>query len=150
MGTMPVSAVVFKRRYAGANIPMKKCSYCGAEYPNDAVMCAIDHTRFECPSEPPLPPETIRTEPEPKRPEYDFAPLSEAVKQKDLVTVVSCRTLMEADMVVSRLQAAGIYAFLPDVSLMQVVGWNFNTYGYVRVQIAPKDYDAARDLLAGD
>jgi hypothetical protein len=23
---------------------MKKCSYCGAEYPDDAVMCAIDHT----------------------------------------------------------------------------------------------------------
>ena len=26
---------------------MKKCSYCGAEYPDDAVMCAIDHTPFE-------------------------------------------------------------------------------------------------------
>lgn len=25
---------------------MKKCSYCGAEYPDDAVMCAIDHTPF--------------------------------------------------------------------------------------------------------
>jgi hypothetical protein len=25
---------------------MKKCSYCGAEYPNDAVMCAIDQTPF--------------------------------------------------------------------------------------------------------
>ncbi len=71
-------------------------------------------------------------------------------RQKDLVTLVSCRTLGEADMVVSRLRAEGIDAFLPDESLMQVVGWNFNTYGYVRVQIAPKDYDAARDLLAGD
>jgi len=26
---------------------MKKCSYCGAEYPDDAVMCAVDHTPFE-------------------------------------------------------------------------------------------------------
>jgi hypothetical protein len=26
---------------------MKKCSYCGAEYPDDAVRCAIDQTPFE-------------------------------------------------------------------------------------------------------
>jgi hypothetical protein len=123
--------------------PMKKCSYCGAEYPDDADMCAIDHTPFESPSEPspPLPPEL-------KRPKYDFAPLSEGDRQKDLVTLMACRTLGEADMVVSRLRAAGIEAFLPDESLMQVIAWNLNTYGYVRVQIAPKDYDEARDLLA--
>ena len=122
---------------------MKKCSYCGAEYPDDAVMCAIDHTPFESPNEPstPLPPEL-------KRPKYDFAPLSEGDRQKDLVTLMACRTLGEADMVVSRLRAAGIEAFLPDESLMQVIALNLNTYGYVRVQIAPKDYDEARDLLA--
>ena len=123
---------------------MKKCSYCGAEYPDDAVMCAIDHTPFERSAEPPPPP------PEPKRPEYDFAPLSEADRQKDLVTLLACRTLGEADLVVSRLRAEGIEAFLPDESLMQTIAWNLNTYGYVRVQIAPRDYDAARDLLAGD
>ncbi len=122
---------------------MKKCSYCGAEYPDDAIMCAIDHTSFGRPDEPPPPP------PEPMGPEFDFAPLSDEDRQKDLVTLLSCRTLMEADLIVSRLEASGIYAFLPDMSLMQMIGWNFNTYGYVRVQIAPKDYDTARDLLSG-
>ena len=140
---------VAKRPPAGANIPMKKCPYCGAEYPNDAVMCAVDHTPFARPGGPPPPPEPSRSAPETKRPEFDFAPLSEADRRKDLVTLVSCRTLGEADLVVSRLRAAGIEAFLPDESLMQVIAWNVNTYGFVRVQIAPKDYDAARDLLAG-
>lgn len=31
---------------------MKKCPYCGAEYPDDVMVCAIDQTPFERPSEP--------------------------------------------------------------------------------------------------
>lgn len=121
---------------------MKKCSYCGAEYSEDAVVCAIDHTPLDHPSETPPPPG-------PERPEYEFAPLSAADRQKDLVTVVTCGTLVAADIVVGRLRAAGIEAFLPDQCLMQAIGWNLNTYGYVRVQISPRDYDAARSLLSG-
>ena len=56
---------------------------------------------------------------------------------------------MAADIVVGRLQAAGISAFLPDENLMQAIGWNFNTFGYVRVQVSPNDYDAAKALLTG-
>jgi hypothetical protein len=26
---------------------MKKCSYCGAEYPDDALVCAVDQTPFD-------------------------------------------------------------------------------------------------------
>ena len=122
---------------------MKTCPYCGAEYPDDAVKCAIDDTPFESANEPPPPPVS-------NRPRYELAPLSPADRQLDWVTLVACRTLVEADLLVSQLEAAGIKTFLPDESLMQNVGWNLNTYGYVRVQIAPKDYDAARDLLTSD
>src|ERR1700676_3459414 len=103
---------------------MKTCSYCGAEYSDDAVECAIDHTPFERPGKS-LPP--------------DGQP-SDSDRQDDLVTVVTCDTLVKADLVVSRLRAAGIEAFLPDESLMQVIAWNLNTFGYVRVQVARKDY----------
>jgi hypothetical protein len=32
---------------------------------------------------------------------------------------------------------------------MQNVGFNLNTHGYVRIQVLPKDYEAAKELLSG-
>ena len=125
---------------------MKNCPYCGAEYPDDATECAIDQTPFERPIKPSPP------EPRPRQAEYseyEFVPISEEDREMDLVTLVRCRTLVAADMVVSRLRAAGITAFLPDESLMQTVAWNVSTYGYVLVQVSPEEYDSARDLLSG-
>ena len=61
---------------------------------------------------------------------------------------MTCRTLPEADMIVSDLQGAGFEAFVPDEFLMQ----NFslpNAFGFVRVQVAPDDYAAAKDLQIG-
>jgi hypothetical protein len=119
---------------------MKKCSYCGAEHPDDAVMCAIDHKPFESPAAP--------SPPEPKRREYHFPPLSSEDRQKDFVTLVTCATLPAADIIFGRLEVAGIEASIPDESLMQVMGGDLNAFGYVRVQVAPKDYDAAKELIS--
>ena len=126
---------------------MKRCLYCGRENANDARNCRECGAEFERPSEAP-PPEATPSPCGRERPEYEIAPLPTGDRHKNLVTLVNCRTLMAADMVVARLRAEGIIAYLPDESLMQAIGWNFNTYGYVRVQVAPGDYDAARDLLA--
>jgi hypothetical protein len=63
------------------------------------------------------------------------------------VTLTTCRTLADADLLASGLRAAQIPVLLPDESLMLNIGWNVNTYGYVRVQVQSKDYEAALELL---
>ena len=121
---------------------MKKCSYCGAEYPDDAVKCAIDDTPFEVPAEPPPPPEPPPSE------RYQFQTLSEEDRQKDFVTLVNCGSLPSADVIISRLRAAGIDAIVPDESFMQAMGGSLIAIGTIRVQVAPKDYDDAKELLS--
>jgi hypothetical protein len=133
-----LSSVVRRHEH---NNPMKKCSYCGAEYPDDAVMCTVDHTPFASPAEPPPPPK-------PGGPQYRFPPLSAADMQKDFVTLVRCPSLPAADLIMGRLEAAGIEALMPDESVMQAMCGDLNGFGYVRIQIAPKDYEAAKELLS--
>lgn len=81
------------------------------------------------------------------KPKWQFRGLTPREMELDLVTLVTCRTLMDADMIVGQLEAAGISAFIPDEFLSQVIAWNVNTYGYVRVQVSPKDYESAKAFL---
>jgi hypothetical protein len=80
-------------------------------------------------------------------PRWKFRELTPEEMRMDLITLVTCRTLIEADMVVGQLGGAGISAFIPDEFLVQAVSWNLSAYGYVRVQVSPKDYDAAKAFL---
>jgi len=81
-------------------------------------------------------------------PNMEFEPLAAEDRKNDLATLIRCRTLLEADMIVARLESANIPAFIPDEFLMQAISWNVNTYGYVRVQVSPDDYDAAKEFLS--
>jgi len=126
---------------------MKTCPYCGAKYPDDTIICAIDHTPLT------PPPAALKTTAPPvpdssPRPEFELAPLTEDQMQMDLVTLVRCGTLMSADLIVSRLNAAGIEAFIPDQSVVQAMGFNLNAVGYVRVQVSPADYETARAIVS--
>lgn len=119
---------------------MKVCSYCGRENGDEALSC-IECGTSEFKGEKAMP----ETHP---GPEFNFGTLSAEDTEKAWVTLLKCRTLPEADMIVSRLTAAGISAFIPDEFVMQAIGWNLNTYGYVRVQVSPKEYEAAKEFLS--
>ena len=107
---------------------MKECAYCGGKNEDDAVRCSGCGT------------DEFKTDAPVKMPKLD--------EQEELVTVFSCQRLTDADIIVGRLEAAGIETFVPDEFLMQTIGFNLNTFGYVRVQVRQKDYTNAKELCA--
>jgi ribosomal protein L40E len=107
---------------------MKECAYCGGKNEDDAVHCSSCGT------------EEFKTDAPVETPKLE--------EQEEFVTVCSCQRLTDADMIVGRLEAAGIETFVPDEFLMQTIGFNLNTYGYVRVQVRRKDYASAKELCA--
>lgn len=142
---------------------MKLCQWCGRENEDDAEVCRGCGTQeFKTPAtelpEPAIPatlsravpPKATETSSESAPLRWEFRELTPQEMKMDLVTLVRCRTLAEADLVVSELSSAGIAAFIPDEFMSQAVAWNLNTYGYVRVQVAPKDYQAAKEFLLAE
>ena len=107
---------------------MKECAYCGGKNDDEAVHCSSCGT------------EEFKTDAPAEKAKLD--------EWDELVTVCSCQTLPDADLLVGRLEAAGIETFVPDEFLMQTIAFNLNTYGYVRVQVRRKDYENARELCA--
>lgn len=125
---------------------MKKCDYCGKENTDDAIHCRECGTEFKSPA-------SVDTAAEPETPEFaaeklQFVTPTPEEMEKHLVTLLRCRTLVEADLLAARLESAGIRTFLPDQFLMQSVGWNLNTFGFVRIQVSPQDYEAAKEFLS--
>lgn len=123
---------------------MKVCAYCGRENDDDATHCRECGTAEFRREESAQPPQPI----EPSSP-APFVPrtLSPAETQQAFITLRSCRSLEEADLLVTQLDAAGVTAMIPDEGLMQTVAWNVNTYGYVRVQVPTTQYDTAAQFL---
>src|SRR4051812_44686542 len=126
---------------------MDVCTYSGRENIGNASSCPqCGKAEFKTIT----PPQTSGVPiSKPKR-ELEFVPLNPNEAESDFVTLLRCRTLLEADLIVSRLESTGIQAFIPDQFLMQTISWNVNTYGFVRVQVPPSVYSAAKELLSAN
>jgi hypothetical protein len=129
---------------------MKNCAYCGKENDDHAVYCRECGTEgFKQPASAAKPAEPVPPEPKSVSAKLEFLTPTPQEMEMDVVNLIRCRTLGEADLLVAQLEAAGIPAFIPDQFLMQNIGFNLNTYGYVRIQVSPKDYEAAKEVLLG-
>src|SRR5260370_25534210 len=106
---------------------MKLCAYCGHENDETALQCRECGTEgFKSSSATSAPDESAG-------PEWQFADLAPREMQNGVVTLVRCRPLAEADMIVRQREGAGIPAVVADQFLMQLAAFSENTFGYVRV-----------------
>jgi hypothetical protein len=123
---------------------VKTCTYCGGENEDAAEECAeCASVEFRDSNVPPL----IDPAQNESMPTFEFDPLKKEQSDQAWVTLVRCHKLVEADLIAARLRAAGIPVFIPDEFLMQAISWNVNTYGFIRLQVSPAQYAAARELL---
>jgi ribosomal protein L40E len=123
----------------------KVCEWCGLENVPSAVRCRECGTLLK--SHEAEAPETVPQSAEPGPARWKFRKLTSDEMKLDLVTLVSCRSIVEADLVVGQLGSVGISAFIPDEFLAQAMAWNINAFGYVRVQVSPNDYERAKTFL---
>src|ERR1041385_7374140 len=108
---------------------MKTCSYCGRENIDEALNCGECGTKFEAPE---LPEDRSRLE--------DPA--------LSLVVVKTFSTVVDAAMLKSRFEAAGIEACVPEEYTPQIF-WNMipSPLESVTVRVAARDYAAAKAVL---
>jgi len=120
---------------------VKKCSYCGAEYSDATAECSIDHE----PLVPDAPAPSQHTK-EQKDLEHiiEIRPLTPTEKQNEWLTIVTPHDNFEANIVMGRLRSSGIEARLHASVIGGWLGKQIQTF----VQVRPKDYDAAKDLLS--
>lgn len=123
----------------------KVCEWCGLENVPSAVNCHKCGTPLK--SHLAKAPESMPHSAGPGHARWKFRTLSLDEMKLGLVTLVSCQSIVEADMVVGQLGSVGIDAFIPDEFLAQAMAWNMNAFGYVRVQVSPKDYERAKTFL---
>ncbi|MDR3457728.1 MAG: hypothetical protein P4N60_09805 [Verrucomicrobiae bacterium] len=123
---------------------MKKCTYCGKEYPDDMASCAIDQFPLESatPAAAPTPlgqaavAETGRVEPDD----------SEGYRFLEIFY-----DAFEADRFLKRLSEASIPFRISQAGRRERSGFSqYRTIGVIEVYVLPPDYDRANRILTAD
>lgn len=66
-----------------------------------------------------------------------------------MITIANCLTLDQALALQSLLDANGIPSFIPDEATAAVAQHHFFTQHGVRLQVAPENEQAAREIISG-
>src|ERR1051325_1446993 len=107
---------------------MKRCSYCGCENEDALTRCRECGTEFS-------------------QPEAVDPQLTDPAES--LVVVATFGDVVEASLLKAQLERAGIAACIPEELNPSPFG-NFIPMAQVTVQVAAKDYKAAKEILASE
>lgn len=109
---------------------MKTCSYCGRENEDAVSFCSGCGQSFSAPPAP------LESKVDPRLVDPALAP----------VAVATFHSLTEAELLLSRLQAAGIEAYIPEEYTSDVFS-GVIPFELVTVRVAAKDYEDAKAVV---
>ena len=116
---------------------MKPCPYCGAEHPENVTKCPVsqnpadgDHT-------------VIFSKKATRQGRYDIPPLPVEKRKADWVTILVPNDVAETNKVLGRLKDSGIEARLD----LSQIGGGAGAHCMKCIQVRPKDYDVAKEVL---
>jgi hypothetical protein len=129
---------------------MKRCPYCGKEYPADATVCSIDETPLED-LDPP------KTAPEPKEPEpLEIQTPFEAIDENaDVDAPEGFRLLgtfepMDADRMLQQFIQNNLRFQIDHVEGEKMMRWGYRKVGFVVIYVHEKDFEAASKIMTAD
>jgi hypothetical protein len=135
---------------------MKTCSYCGAEYPDDAVMCAIDQTPLEsnnpAPAPPPAEPQSSdEVQPVPSPQDETPAPEAEDPDMPEGFRSFGKRDPLEAASLLKQFEDAGIRFQINRVEerVFSSRG-GYRSIGMIKIYVHLDDEEKAHQIISAD
>ncbi len=126
---------------------MKKCTYCGKEYPEEALICAIDH-------------EPLQSDIPPTNSDFEVNQIEEKAEtpvQVDDETEAPAgfRCLgkfdtSEASRLLKRFEATGIRFLIDRIEKSAETGRGFRKIDLIEIDVHQDDYEAANNILLED
>jgi hypothetical protein len=126
---------------------MKTCAYCGRGNDDRAPHCCECGTSAFRSAEPKPPAKVAQPTAFPK---FELRQLSAEERTQAFAVIHNSMVAEEAEVLVSRLIAAGIHASIANNALTETFSGSVNTRDFIRVQVPTKEFDAACELLAAD
>ena len=125
---------------------MKKCSYCGKEYPEEALVCAIDHEPLQ--SDSPMP----NSDSEVNNSDSVEMPI-QADEETDVPDGFRCLGKFdpfEAARLLKRFEHDGIRFLIDRIEKPVETGRGFRKMGLIEIDVYQGDYETANKILLED
>ena len=125
---------------------MKKCTYCGKEYPEEALVCAIDQEPLQ--SDTPMPnsvSEVINSD-------SDETPIQadEETEMPDGFQCLGKFDPYEASRLLKRFETDGIRFLIDRIEKSVETGRGFRKVGLIEIDVHQGDYETANKILLED
>lgn len=130
---------------------MKKCTYCGKEYPEEAVVCTIDQEPLE--SDSPAPEPTPASDPEPVDENTNEAQASNTeatIEAPEGFQYLGMFDPFEVQHLLNRLEAENIRFLIDKTERISATFRTLYKTSFIEIFVRQEDYERANQIVSAD